>query len=173
MVNAEWKFFLVVRNHDECLVACSAIVLNDLFHERAVAGIQTVQRFIENQQVGVLDKGASQQAQTLLATGQLQESSVCQMTDAEYLHPMHATFLLLGARTEIETNGVGQAACHDVYGGYVLDVCTMHFGTDVSDAPLDVPNAFACASPMPEKTDVAGIALWIVGTDKAQQGTFS
>ena len=49
----------------------------------------------------------------------------------------------------------------------------MHLWTHVTDVFLDLPDALARASPMSEKLDIAGIGLWIVGTDKAEQGAFA
>ena len=43
----------------------------------------------------------------------------------------------------------------------------------IADVLLDVPDALAAATRIAEEGDVAGITLWIVGTDQAQEGTLA
>ena len=69
-----------------------------------------------------------------------------------------------------QTVEVSESVCHDSFGCDVPFETPMQFRTDVADVFLDVPDAFSAASLPSEKGDVAGVALWIVGADKAQQG---
>lgn len=46
-----------------------------------------MQRFVQDKHFGILDKGSCQEAQTLFATGELQESTVSYVAYAKYVHP--------------------------------------------------------------------------------------
>ena len=88
------------------------------------------------------------------------------MTDAKDVHPLAAdgVFCLFGLG--IKSNRVLQPTCHDTDGGDVLTIAAVHLWRHVADMLLDVPDAVATASLVSEECDVAGIALWIVGTDE-------
>ena len=72
----------------------------------------------------------------------------------------------------VKPYGVVQSAGYDVYGREVFQVCTVHFRTDVTDMPFDVPNALSRTSFPSEQFDVAGVALRIVGTYQTEKGGF-
>ena len=88
------------------------------------------------------------------------------MTDAKDIHPLatDVVFCLFGLG--IETDGVLQSTGYDTDGGDVLAVAAVHLWRHVADMLLDVPDAVAAAAFVSEECDVAGIALWIVGTDE-------
>lgn len=61
------QIFLIVRHHDECLVASLAEGVNDTLYQFSVSLVQSVQRLIKYQQLRVFDKCTRQQNHALLA----------------------------------------------------------------------------------------------------------
>ena len=129
-----------------------------------------MQGLVENQQVGVFDEGACHEHHALLAAGEVEEGAVGQLVDAEEAHPPEALLALVGGGAHVEAYGVLESAGYDMQGGQVTVVAAMHLGRDVAYASLDVPDAHAClALTVAEESDVAGVALWVVGTDEREQ----
>ena len=62
---------MIMRHYDERLVRTTAIVLDYLTHEAAVAVIEAMKRFVKNQKLWVLDEGTGQQAESLLSATKL------------------------------------------------------------------------------------------------------
>ena len=60
-VDAAGQFVFVVRDVDQGLGRTFAEGLDDGTCTLLVVAVESVQRFVENQQVGVLDEGAGQQ----------------------------------------------------------------------------------------------------------------
>ena len=56
---------------DECLVRATAEVQDYLTNEAAVAVVEAVEGFVENQKLWVLDEGTGQQAESLLSATKL------------------------------------------------------------------------------------------------------
>ena len=52
------ELFLVVGDEDESLVRTLAEGLDDIIHQTAVVVVKSVKGLVENQQVGVFDKGS-------------------------------------------------------------------------------------------------------------------
>ena len=156
-------------HHQQRFPRPAAEGLDDAAHEGAAARVQPVQRLVQDQQRGVLDEGAGQEAQALLAAGEGEERTLVEGADAKRVHPPAARLQLLRLRTAVEPDAVVQAAGHDVQRGEVLQVGAVHLGADVADVPLDVPDALARAPLPPEEGDVAGVGLGIVGTDQAEE----
>ena len=61
------QVLLIVRHHDECLVASLAEGVNDALHQLSPFLVQSVQGFVKYQQFWVLDEGTCQQYHALLA----------------------------------------------------------------------------------------------------------
>ena len=76
MRDAGWEFASIVSHHNHGLVRSLAEGLNDAFHAETVEGVEPVERFVKDEQFGVLDKGTGQQSQSLLTTGELEEGLV-------------------------------------------------------------------------------------------------
>ena len=171
--DARRKLLLVMAHHNQCLSFLSGIGIDDATHLLPVRSIESVKRFVQNQEVGFLDEGPCQKHQTLLPARKLEETTFLQGSDTEYIHPMPAHLLVLGLGAYIQTHRVVQSACHDVDGGQVLQVSPMHLRADVSDVFLDFPNALSRAALASEEGDVASITLRIVRTYQAQQGGLS
>ena len=146
VVDAGGQFVLVVRHHHQRFARPVAEGVDDAAHEDAVPRVQPVQGFVQDEQLGVLDEGAGQEAEALLAAAEGEEGASLQVADAEGLHPPTAgvQFLRLGAT--VEADAVVQAAGHDIQGGQVLEVGAVHLGADVADVALDFPDALARAA---------------------------
>ncbi len=54
------QFLFVVGDHDESLVAPLAEGFDNVLHQLAVCKVESVERFVENQQFGVFHEGACQ-----------------------------------------------------------------------------------------------------------------
>ena len=68
VVDAGGEFLLVVGHHDDGLVATATECLDDIFDKTAVAVVETMERFIEDEQLGILDECPCHENQALLAT---------------------------------------------------------------------------------------------------------
>ena len=156
-----------MSDHDERFVVPTAEGFDNLLDASAVIGVQPVQGLVQNQQLRVLDKGACQECQALLAARQLQERLVFEGRNSKNIHPPLAHGHLAGLRPLVQADAVVQATGHNLYGGQVLQVGPVHLGADVAYVFLDFPNALACAPFPSEEADVAGIGLGIVGTNQA------
>ena len=66
VVDAGGEFLLVVGHHDEGLVATAAEGLDDIFNQATVAVIKTMEWFVEDKELRVLDKSPCQKNQALL-----------------------------------------------------------------------------------------------------------
>ena len=119
------------------------ITIDDGLHQIAMAEIQTMKGFVENQQIGRFDKGSRQQYQTLFATRHLKELTISQMLDVKDIHPFETTLFLHLRRTGVEANGIFQSAGHNLYRRDVLFVTPMHLGRYVADMFLDIPDALS------------------------------
>lgn len=93
--NAWGEGLLVVGDHDEGLVAALAEGVDDFLYHFAVEGVESVQGLVEDEQLGVLDEGAGQEYQALLAAGELQEGAVGKVFDAKEAHPHTADVVVL------------------------------------------------------------------------------
>ena len=103
-------------------------------------------------------------------TGQVREE-VRRVSEAQGLsrHPEQTHFPILFFRTLVETDRIVKSACHNIYGRNVLQISPVHLWADVADMLLDFPYTLAAAALAVEQSDVAGIALWIVGTNQTQE----
>ena len=169
MVNAGRELALKVADHHQRLVGTDTEGIDDALHLATVERIQSVQRLIEYQQLGVFHKCPGQQYQALFAITNPQEQTVGQVRYAKGFHPLQTNFPLFGFGLDIQSDGVVQATGHNINGGQVLRIGTMHLRTYITYVLLDVPDAFARASFLTKQTHIAGIALGVVGTDDAQQ----
>ena len=66
VVDASGQFLLVVCHHDEGFVASAAEGLDDILHEMAVAVVKTMERFVEDKELGILDECPCHEHQSLL-----------------------------------------------------------------------------------------------------------
>ena len=62
------EFLLVVGDHDHCFVVTLAEGVDDVLDELAVGVVEAVEWFIEDEQLGVFDKGSCQEYKALLST---------------------------------------------------------------------------------------------------------
>ena len=72
------KFILIMGYHNHCFIPAGAESLYDLLYSAAIVGIQSMQRFVKNQQFGIFHESACQQRKTLFAAGELQERFILQ-----------------------------------------------------------------------------------------------
>ena len=66
VVDASGQFLLVVCHHDEGFVASAAEGLDDILHETAVAVVKTMERFVEDKELGILDECPCHEHKSLL-----------------------------------------------------------------------------------------------------------
>ena len=66
VVDASGQFLLVVCHHDEGFVASAAEGLDDILHETAVAVVKTMERFVEDKELGILDECPCHKHKSLL-----------------------------------------------------------------------------------------------------------
>ena len=66
VVDAGGQFLLVVGHHDEGFVASAAEGLDDILHETAVAVVKTMERFVEDKELGILDECPCHKHKSLL-----------------------------------------------------------------------------------------------------------
>jgi hypothetical protein len=69
MVYATGQFVLVVCNHNHCFVAALAEGVDDVFHQLAVSVVESMERFVEDEQLWVFDKCTCQEDKALLSAG--------------------------------------------------------------------------------------------------------
>ena len=62
MVYAWRELFLVVGDHNECLVLTLAEGVDDVLHFGSVGQVESVQGLVKDEQFGVFDKGTCQEA---------------------------------------------------------------------------------------------------------------
>lgn len=160
-------------DHDESLVGSLAEMGYDVAHKVASVGIETMEGLVEDEQGGIFDKGARQEAESLLTAGEGEEHAVAQVFDAENAHPEETGVDLLGSWALVEADGIVKAGGDDVDGGAVLLVGTVELGADETDVLLDLPDGLTGATSTAEEGDVAGIGRWMIGTDEAEQGALA
>ena len=68
VVDAGGEFLLVVGHHDDGFVASATECLDDIFDKTAVAVVETMERFVEDEQLGILDECPRHENQALFAT---------------------------------------------------------------------------------------------------------
>ena len=66
VVDAGGQFFLVVGHHDEGFIATAAEGLDDIFNQATVAVVKTMEWFVEDKELRVLDKCPCHKNQALL-----------------------------------------------------------------------------------------------------------
>ena len=169
MRDAGRLLIVVVRDHDEGDVGIGTIVLDDGCGTQAPFVVETVEGFVEDEEVGRFDESSRQEAEALFAAAHVQEHPVGQMLNAENAHPGEAGLPLLGPWTYIQPYTIVQPTGYDIYGRQVALVGSVHLRADISDMAFDVPNALARSTSPSEQFYVAGISLGIVGTDEAQE----
>ena len=74
-MNTVGDFFLIMCNIDKAGMALSAIMLDELQCQLFFACIQSVQRFVQNDNLWSFDENANQQHQALLTVGNLQKGT--------------------------------------------------------------------------------------------------
>ena len=70
VVNAGGQFFIVVRNHDERAVRASHIGVNDASGAVGQFVVESVERFVEDEEGRLFDEGTHQQHQSLFTVGE-------------------------------------------------------------------------------------------------------
>lgn len=168
VVDAPWQFFLIVCHVDECYSGVFAVLVNEVFYHVAVDVVEAVQRFVEDQQVGLFHKSPRQKYKSLLTARHLQKLPLFQRADAKGVEPFAALYPICFCGTRVESHSVFQSTGHNFDGGDVLAVAAVHLRRHIADVALDVPDAFARTALMSEERDIAGIALWIVCTNQRE-----
>ena len=170
VVDAGWQFFLVVCHHDHRLVVALAECLDDILHQSAVDVVKSVQWFVKNQELWVLDEGSCQENQAVLTTGEFEEPDLFFSFETEDLHPETALVHILVLWFDVETHGIHQSAGYDTDGWQISLIGAMQLWRNVADMLLDVPDALAASSWITKEGDVAGVTLWVVCAYQTEQG---
>lgn len=155
--DARGELLFIVAHHDERLARTLAEGVYDLLHQRSVMGIKAMQRFVEDEQLRVFDKSPRQEAKALFATGEGEEIAIAQMCNAKNVHPPFAYGMMFGLCAPIKPHRIMKSRSHNVNGRKILQVGTVHFGRDIPDVFLYLPNAFSRAPTPVEQGDVASV----------------
>ena len=131
--------------------------LNNLLYPTTVVSIQTVKRFIQNQQLRVLHKSTCQQCQPLFSTGKLQKRVVFQFRNTKYIHPPFADGHLFRLGTFVKPDAVMKPTGHDFNSRQIFEISTMHLRTYIANMLFNFPNTLPCTPLPPEKADVTSI----------------
>ena len=169
MGDATRKLIGIVGHDDESDGRVGTVVFYDACGHDAVGFVETMEGFVEDEQVRGFYEGSSQETKTLLATADAEKGAVRQMLDAEASHPRKTGLALLGAGSDVEPYTVVEPTGNNIYGRKVAHVGTIHFGADITDVLLDVPDALTRAAAASEQFDIAGIGLGIVGAYEAEE----
>ena len=152
VIDAFGQLVFVMCDIDECAVRVVIhVTVHDSLYQIAVAKVQSMKRFVENQQVWTFHECASQQNQSLLTTRHFKEFAISQMSDAKHVHPFHTLVFLFLFRGEVKPDGIFQSTGHNLQGRDVLLVASMHLWRYVADAFLDVPDALTRAALVSEE----------------------
>lgn len=114
MVDAGGPLLAVVAHEDKCFFGTATKSFDEAEDEAAATVIESVQRLVKDEKVGVFDEGASHKHQTLLAARHFQERTIGQVVDAEEAHPPKTLLAFLGGGAYVESHGVLQTAGYDV-----------------------------------------------------------
>lgn len=87
VVDARGIFLPVVRHHDEGLIAPPAERINNILDEPAVDIVETMERFVEDYQLRVLNESPCQQCQALLTALEFEEGASLFALKSEHIHP--------------------------------------------------------------------------------------
>lgn len=98
-----WQFFLIVCDHNECLVLSFAVCLDDVFDEAAVDEVESMQRLVEDEQGRILDKGAGKEHKALLTGRELEEGALGEVFHSEDVHPEKTPVHLFRFWLDVET----------------------------------------------------------------------
>ena len=129
VINAPWQFVFVMCDIDECAVGIVIhVTVHDGLYQIAVAKVQSMKWFVENQQVWTFHECASQQNQSLLTTRHFKEFAISQMSDAKHVHPFDTLVFLLLGRGKVEPDGIFQTTGHNLQRRDILFVAPVHLG---------------------------------------------
>ena len=104
------------------------------------------------------------------AAGESQIRPLRQSFDTEDSHPFAAPCQLFRTGVQAKADRVEKAAGDDVQRREVFPISPVHFRADIADMTLNFPDALTRPAGMPEKGDLAGVCLRIVGADQGQEG---
>lgn len=96
-------------DEDKGFLGRLAIAGDDFLDQALVAGVEAVHGLVEDEQLGLLHKGAGQEHQALLATGEAEEGAVGNMADAEDGKPTAGRKELVGRGVAVEAGGIEKA----------------------------------------------------------------
>ena len=165
--------FGVVRNEQQGLVFAAAEGLNDTLGACPHHRVKPLERLVQNQQVGILDKGPRQQHQSLLAARQPHEAPVGQSLRTQSLHPRPCCRAQLLRDATPAPDGIKQPRGHHIHRSHVVGKGAVHLGREVAYMSLYVPDALARAAAAVEERQIESIGTRVVGTYEAQQRTLA
>ena len=83
-----------MRDHDECLVRTPYKCVYDFLDAGTVVRVEAVHRLVKDQELRILDEGAGEQAEPLLAAGEPQLRPLREPLYPEDTHPCTADIQL-------------------------------------------------------------------------------
>ena len=126
MVNIIRKLFLIMSNHNHCLISAFAECFYNILHQSAIFQIKAMKRLVKYEQCRVFDKGTSQKNKPLFTAAKFQKRGVGQMSYAKDIHPELAYGSLLRLRLAVQARHIAESACHDVDRWKIFKECAMH-----------------------------------------------
>lgn len=93
-----------------------------------IENVEPVERFVENEQVGVFHHGAGEKQHALFARREFHKRTVAQPFHAECLQPARARLDLSRGKPAEKTYRVVVARGHDFGGGNVFEVGAVYLG---------------------------------------------
>ena len=76
-----------VADEDEGFVGTTDEGFDDAFGHFGTRGVEAVEGLVKDEEFGVFDEGAGEQAEALLAAGEFEEGALGDVSDAENFHP--------------------------------------------------------------------------------------
>jgi len=169
MVDCFWQLIMVMGDVDQAEGGVGTQLVKKVEEEAAVGIVEALAGFIQDEEGRIVDKGAREEDQALLACREGLEGFLGKVCHVKDVQPVAGGFGLLGRGALVEAVGVEETAGDGVQAGDRLAEVDVQFGGDPADAALDVPDGFTGAAALAEDCDMVGVGLGIVGQDQAEQ----
>ena len=114
MVDAGWELRIEMGDVEQSLVRTADKSLDDMQDTAAMDRIETVHRFVQDQQFRILDKGSCEKAEALFTAGESQIGAFRQSFYTEDSHPLAAPGQLFRTGVQAQADRIEEAAGDDV-----------------------------------------------------------
>ena len=167
------KLVLPMARHQHGRMLLVGEVIEEVQHAAAVDVVEALGGFVEDEQRGLLDEGAGDQGEALLAVRQMLERHVALFAETHERQPALGVLQLRGGRLVIEADGVEEAGNDDLHRGACHAVVAVQLRAHNAEALLEFPDGLTAATPFAEQGEVVAVALRVVAGEQAQQGRFA